>query len=116
MINYSHHRLENWDWVDKYIEIHGWEEYINFTNKVYNRLVNLQPGKKFDITEKVSEKNRDFFIKIACQFILEQLEMFKDGNYHFSDDYTKIIRMPCFMLHTSKTITPNKNNSIICAI
>lgn len=86
-INYSEHRPNDLAWVSSYISYLGKEAFESFLNRVFARLIKMKVGEIYDLTKKVSSKNRDLFIKSACYFI-------QCGNmdYEFSNDYTTITR------------------------
>lgn len=84
-INYSLHRMNNYDWIQSYRSTMGKEAFDNFLNRVYKRLMKMRIGDIYDLTKKVQEANRDLFIKCVCLFISEG-----NSHYLFSDDYTTI--------------------------
>ena len=71
--------------LDRYLEKSEIAEYIEYKNKVFVSLDNLQQGHNYNIQEQVPEDKWDIFIKICCLYILHH---YKD--YIFSDDYTLI--------------------------
>jgi len=85
VINYSHHRMNNYDWIQSYHSNMGKKAFNLFLNRVYKRLMKMNIGEIYDLTKKVQEANRDLFIKCACLFISEG-----NSHYSFSDDYTTI--------------------------
>lgn len=86
-INYSSHRMTNYDWIRTYSSSLGMSSFSLFRDRVYSRLMKLQSGEVYDLKQKVSEANRDLFIKCACLFISEG-----NSDYSFSDDYTLIYK------------------------
>lgn len=99
-VDYSKHRMNDYDWIAKYQSIMGKEEFFYFLNRVYKRMLQMKTGETYKIANKVQEANRDLFIKIVCLFILEG-----NQNYIFSEDYTKIIKDygPMTKKHTKTT-------------
>ena len=89
-INFSKHRMNDWNWIQEYKSIMDKEQYNNFFQKVYSTLFQIPQGKYFDISKNVTEKNRDIFIKICCLFILEQRKSVGDY-WVFSDNYNLFI-------------------------
>lgn len=90
MPDYSHHKLQNWEWCNEYRSLMGKEQYNDFFEKVYSCILQIPEGKQFDITKNVTEKSRDIFIKICCLFILEQ--RISVGDYWtFGDNYSLFI-------------------------
>lgn len=86
-VNYLEHRPNDFAWMNSYISYIGREAFDSFLNRVFARLILMKVGEIYDLTKKVSSKNRDLFIKLACYFI-------QCGNmdYEFSNDYTTITR------------------------
>lgn len=87
-IDFSHYRMNNYFWIDSYIGKIGSETFYKFQNTVYNWLMNLKKGESIDVmqNERITDKNRDLFIKTVCLFISEG-----NSNYEFNENYTTVI-------------------------
>lgn len=83
--SYSHHRMNNYDWIQSYCSAMGKEAFDAFLNRVFGRLMKMRIGDIYDLTKKVQEANRDLFIKCVCLFMSEG-----NSHYLFSEDYTVI--------------------------
>ncbi|WP_352422244.1 hypothetical protein [Proteiniphilum sp.] len=84
----SHYRLTDLSQLDSFKEKMGERKFYDYAFSVYGRLFNMKPGETFDITKKVSEENREMFIKIACSYIIDQ-----QTPTHFNDTFTIIRRL-----------------------
>lgn len=91
-MDFSEHRLNDWNWQKEYREKIGESAYNAFFESLWLSLGQLQVNEYYDIARQVKPENRDLFIKICCQYVLTH----KD--YEFSNDYTKIIRRECFII------------------
>lgn len=92
-IDLSKHRMNDYDWVDKYINERGRDEFYKYLNSVYGFLLEMKPGTFFRIEGNVKPENIDLFIKICCLLICERYDSKQEfeTEYIFSNDYTKII-------------------------
>lgn len=91
-MNFSKHKLTDWNWRFLYMAQMGEEVYNNYVNRVWKALEQLRVNEYYDVSKCVQEKNRDLFIKLCCQYILTHSE------FEFSNDYTKIIRRECYTI------------------
>ena len=94
-MNFSTYRLTSLDQLEPYKEKLTPGGFFQFARRVYDRLFAMKPGETFDIEKKVSEENRDLFIKIACCYII-------DGHSHilFNDTFTIL---KCYQSHIKST-------------
>lgn len=87
-MDYKHYRLNNDDeLLESKIEL-GDYNFDKFMNKVYGCLLRLIPGQTFQIENRVTDVNRKHFIRMSCQFILEQ----RSRCYVFNSEYNQIKR------------------------
>lgn len=91
-MNLSHHIPQNNDWLKAKMYEMGVPQFMEYSNRVYKLLLDLQPGCFINIanTKAVSEQNRELFIKCCCLFFTEKGNPFT--GYEFSADATKITR------------------------
>jgi len=75
------------DWIDRYIESMGEDEFFHYERKVYNALNLLEGGRAYDIVELIPENMRELFIKFCCMYI-----DYIDSEVVFNDDYSMIFR------------------------
>ena len=88
--DFSKHIMINWNWIREYRSSMGEKEFNDYFGKIYLFLLQLPEGKYFDISQNVTEKNRDIFIKICCLFIIEQRKS-KNDYYVFNENYNLFI-------------------------
>lgn len=67
------------------------DKFKAYLNKVYARLLLMQPGEKFNICETIKEPNLNIFMKCATLFVWES-----NGTYEFGEGYCTIRRMFVF--------------------
>lgn len=86
-MDYSASRMTDLQWIEDYSQRLGKEKLDDFIRIAYGWLMDLDPGQTIDLTShpKITDRNRDLFIKIGCLFISEG-----NNGYEFSNDYTKI--------------------------
>lgn len=80
-----------------YADKMGHKPFIEYLNKVYVRLSDMNIGDSFMIDKHVSEDTRDLFIKCACDFMdqiskLNKPQGFDEYKYDFTDDFKTINR------------------------
>ena len=83
------------EWVDEAIAIMGYEEYRDFSNRVWNACEVLKPGKYYDVREIPSDR-QELFIKICCIYIQTHPEVV------FSNDYSRLEKEEPIILHHKK--------------
>ena len=80
------YRMNNLDWIDRFISEMGIEEFSSFDKRVRNALDKLKVNHYYDIAESVIPSQQELFIKLCCLHIEQHPE------YEFNDDYTQIWR------------------------
>jgi len=80
------YRMNNLDWIDRFISEMGIEEFSSFDKRVRNALDKLKVNYYYDIAESVIPSQQELFIKLCCLHIEQHPE------YEFNDDYTQIWR------------------------
>ena len=68
------YRMENLDWIDRFLEKLGVDAFLEFETRVYSAL------------DKLKVMQQELFIKFCCCYITEHSE------YEFNEDYTQIWR------------------------
>lgn len=91
-MDFSEHRLTDWNWQTVYQEKLGEQGYNQYFSEVWQALDRLRVNEYYNVETQVRVENRDLFIKICCQYILAH------NDYEFSNDYTKIIRRECIIV------------------
>lgn len=88
-LNFSHHRMNSFSWIEEYKEKLKPEVFFKFIDMVYAWLGELKPGQTLLLSgrKNITNQNRDLFIKTVCLFITEGHE-----DYEFTNDYTAVIR------------------------
>lgn len=88
-LDYSKHRLNDFTQLEKYKQELGKDVSSRFIDTVYSWLMKMQINDRIDITKKseITNRNRDFFIKVVCLFIFEG-----NDSYLFTSDYTEVYR------------------------
>lgn len=86
MDSLNKYRMENLDWVDRFLAVLGPDEFQSFENRVFKALDKLQVGRYYDILSSVIPSQQELFIKFCCWYIERHPE------YEFNDDYTQIWR------------------------
>lgn len=69
----------------------GWENLIDYYDKVFNMLYDMQPNTVFDIVANVHPKNYDIFIKSVFSCINE-LHKMGIKQFSFEEKATQILR------------------------
>lgn len=85
-MNFSSHRLNSLSDIIPIKKTMGESEFKAFSFRVYKRLAKMKEGDKFNIEKKVSEENRDLFIKVACCYIYDF-----PGFMIFNEEFTQLI-------------------------
>ena len=92
MPDYSHHKMQDWEWYSHYHSRMGREAFEKYFNQIHTLLHSMQPGSFFSIEKNVKPDNRDLFIKMCCMIFRVQLvgNDLPEYYYDFSLDYTEI--------------------------
>lgn len=102
--DYSSSKLIDESQLYPYLVKMGQKEYRAYMLRVFKRMQDMKPGESFDIDNRVSEDNRDMFIKMLCLFIWMWPT---SGEYLFNENFTVFSRRQQFQ----ETI-PHKKNPI----
>jgi hypothetical protein len=85
-MDYTRYRLRSVRELDKFAND---TDFIVMRNKVYEFLMTMKPGERRAVEKFVREENRERFVQLCHQFILEGNYFF---GYEFSNYYDVIIR------------------------
>lgn len=83
--------LINYDYTDevlKYSKHMDESERQAYVNRVYKFIMDLKPGQKVEIDRIVKKENRDLFIAVTKQFVLES----NHHSFEFTSDYGCFIK------------------------
>ena len=80
------YRMENLDWIDRFLEKLGVDAFLEFETRVYSALDKLKVMHYYDIGGSVIPEQQELFIKFCCCYITRHSE------YEFNEDYTQIWR------------------------
>lgn len=80
------YRMENLDWIDRFLEKLGVDAFLEFETRVYSALDKLKVMHYYDIGGSVIPEQQELFIKFCCCYITGHSE------YEFNEDYTQIWR------------------------
>lgn len=83
-------RLTNWDWFQEWYDKLGADEYWAYDNYVWKQIENLRPHSRYNI-ELIPEDRQELFIKLACEYIIENGGIDESG-ICFSSDWKYLIR------------------------
>jgi hypothetical protein len=91
-----------WGWIEVETKRLGGEEaFYEFRGQILLRLSNLKVNSFYDIS-KISQANRDMFIKICCEFLL----------CHLGVDY-RINKLANKIYHDEATIFSEKRKAMV---
>ena len=71
MLDLTRHLPQDDQWADDYAARLGWEEVCRYYNRVFLRLLGMQPGEELHVLQEVRPDNYDLFLKCACTAIRE---------------------------------------------
>lgn len=91
--DYSSSKLIDESQLYPYLVEMGQKEYRAYMLRVFKRMQDMKPGDSFDVDVRVSEENRDMFIKMLCLFIWIWPT---SGEYLFNETFTVFSRRKKF--------------------
>lgn len=71
MLDLTQHLPQDDHWMDDYAARLGWDTVCHYYNRVFVRLLMMQPGEELHVAEVVKPDNYDLFLKCACTAIRE---------------------------------------------
>lgn len=103
--DFSHHRLTDHTqlkeyYTQKFSTPKGEIDFWQYSERLYRKLIKMQPGESFMIDHLCVEENRDLFIKVLCSFIAGG---YLQG-YTFNARYTMFRRLEEPIKYNSITI------------
>lgn len=84
MIDYSEHRLRDESELYPFMVKLGQKKYLEYFERVYNKVLALKPGDEIIIDNIVIEENRIMFVKILCLII----QILPTAGYIFNEKFT----------------------------
>lgn len=100
--DFSYHRLTDHTqlkeyYTQKFATAKGEIDFWQYSERLYRKLIKMQPGESFMIDHLCVEENRDMFIKILCSFIAgDHLQ-----GYMFNARYTMFRRLEQPIIYNS---------------
>ena len=76
----------NEDWWGRYEKEIGAEQLLRYKHKVYWMLFRIKKGASYKI-DNIPEKERELFVKIACQFLMDFQDRKKRDPDFMPDEY-----------------------------
>lgn len=71
MLDLTPHLPQDDLWMDDYAATMGWEELCRYYDRVFLRLMQMQPDEELHVAREVRPGNYDLFLKCACAAIRE---------------------------------------------
>ncbi len=91
MLDLTQHLPQDDLWMDDYAARLGWEALCAYYDRVFRRLVLMQPGEELHVAREVRPENYDLFLKCACA-ALRELHSLDIYDWHIEQRGTVILR------------------------
>ena len=91
MLDLTQHLPQDDLWMDDYAATMGWEALRGYYNRVFRRLMQMQPGEELHVAREVRPENYDLFLKCACA-ALRELHSLDIYDWHIEQRGTVILR------------------------
>lgn len=91
MLDLTQHLPQDDLWMDDYAATMGWEALRGYYDRVFRRLLQMQPGEELHVAREVRPENYDLFLKCACA-ALRELHSLDIYDWHIEQRGTVILR------------------------
>ena len=91
MLDLTQHLPQDDLWMDDYAATMGWEALCGYYDRVFRRLLQMQPGEDLHVAREVRPENYDLFLKCACA-ALRELHSLDIYDWHIEQRGTVILR------------------------
>lgn len=91
MLDLTQHLPQDDLWMDDYAATMSWEALRGYYDRVFRRLLQMQPGEELHVAREVRPENYDLFLKCACA-ALRELHSLDIYDWHIEQRGTVILR------------------------
>ena len=91
MLDLTQHLPQDDLWMDEYAATMGWEALCGYYDRVFRRLLRMQPGEDLHVAREVRPENYDLFLKCTCA-ALRELHSLDIYDWHIEQRGTVILR------------------------